>query len=182
MHTFLRLYINEVEMVLRFNPEKEESCSGVSYINLEVLDERAREKLTKMAYDYYKSGAETESTLRDNRAAFARFRLLPRIMIDVSHVDTSCSVMGEPLPCSTTALFLLYLSPCACLLWFHRIKHALLPVPGQRLTYPLLVAPMAMQRMAHNDGELAVVRAAGEAGLGHVSFLPQRQAVRIRNL
>ncbi|HEU4565766.1 MAG TPA: alpha-hydroxy acid oxidase, partial [Gemmatimonadaceae bacterium] len=41
-------------------------------------------------------------------------------------------------------------------------------VLGARLTMPLLVAPMAFQRMAHPDGELATARAASEAGVGMV--------------
>src|SRR4051794_33430673 len=34
------------------------------------FEARARERLTKMAYDYYRSGADEERTLADNRAAF----------------------------------------------------------------------------------------------------------------
>jgi 4-hydroxymandelate oxidase len=37
-------------------------------------------------------------------------------------------------------------------------------VLGDRLAFPVLVAPWAYQRMAHPDGELATARAAGEAG------------------
>jgi 4-hydroxymandelate oxidase len=37
-------------------------------------------------------------------------------------------------------------------------------VLGQRLAMPVLVAPMAFQRLAHPDGELATVRAAAAAG------------------
>jgi 4-hydroxymandelate oxidase len=37
-------------------------------------------------------------------------------------------------------------------------------VLGNRVAMPLLVAPTAFQRMAHPDGELATVRAAGDAG------------------
>ncbi len=75
------------------------NSGGVHYINVECLEERARRKLSsvehgKMAYDYYKSGAETESTVSDNRAAYARWRFLPRIMVDVSRVDTSCTLLG----------------------------------------------------------------------------------------
>jgi len=35
---------------------------------------------------------------------------------------------------------------------------------GQRLEWPVLVAPMAFQRLAHPEGELATARATGEAG------------------
>ena len=35
---------------------------------------------------------------------------------------------------------------------------------GERLSFPVLLAPTAFQRLAHPDGELATVRAAGTAG------------------
>ena len=37
-------------------------------------------------------------------------------------------------------------------------------VLGQRIAFPVLVAPTAFHRLAHPDGELATVRAAGRAG------------------
>ncbi len=37
-------------------------------------------------------------------------------------------------------------------------------VLGQKLSFPVMVAPMALQRMAHPDGEVAVARAVGNAG------------------
>lgn len=46
-------------------------------------------------FDYYAGGAESESTLRDNRAAFSRYRLLPCILIDVSRIDTTCELLGS---------------------------------------------------------------------------------------
>jgi isopentenyl diphosphate isomerase/L-lactate dehydrogenase-like FMN-dependent dehydrogenase len=48
----------------------------------------------EQVFGYYASGSESESTLRDNRAAFGRYRLLPRIMVDVSQVDTTCTLLG----------------------------------------------------------------------------------------
>jgi 4-hydroxymandelate oxidase len=39
-------------------------------------------------------------------------------------------------------------------------------VLGDTLGFPLIVAPMAFQRLAHPDGELAVARAASTAGVG----------------
>jgi len=40
---------------------------------------------------------------------------------------------------------------------------------GQMLSCPLLIAPMAMQRLAHEDGELAVARAAASEGVSMAS-------------
>ncbi len=159
------------------------NSGGVHYINVECLEERARRKLSsvehgKMAYDYYKSGAETESTVSDNRAAYARWRFLPRIMVDVSRVDTSCTLLGAcghrlTAVVSRPAVVLRVL---ACLL---TSAHAL--VTGQRLAYPLLVAPMAMQCMAHPEGEAAVARAAGHAQVGHVRAHAPGNRPRVRS-
>jgi len=41
------------------------------------------------AFNYYAGGACDEITLRDNLAALARYRLRPRVLVDVSRVDTS---------------------------------------------------------------------------------------------
>ena len=48
-------------------------------------------------YDYYAGGADTESTVRDNRAVYARYRLLPRYMVDVSHCDMTYTLLGMSL-------------------------------------------------------------------------------------
>jgi isopentenyl diphosphate isomerase/L-lactate dehydrogenase-like FMN-dependent dehydrogenase len=61
------------------------------FTNLEQLAGLAATVMPRMAHDYYASGAETETSVADNRAAFGRYRLLPRILVDVSAVDTSCS-------------------------------------------------------------------------------------------
>ena len=39
------------------------------------------------------------------------------------------------------------------------------PPPGRRLAFPVIIAPMAMQRLCHPDGELATARAAAAAGI-----------------
>ena len=41
--------------------------------------------------------------------------------------------------------------------------------PGDTLAFPLGIAPMSMQRMAHPDGELAVAGAAAEVGVPMVT-------------
>ena len=38
-------------------------------------------------------------------------------------------------------------------------------VSGREIAYPVLVAPMAMQRLAHPDGELATSKAAAAEGI-----------------
>jgi (S)-2-hydroxy-acid oxidase len=41
-------------------------------VNVTEYQALAKEKLPKMVYDYYASGAEDEYTLKDNRHAFER--------------------------------------------------------------------------------------------------------------
>ncbi|KAG6385384.1 hypothetical protein SASPL_154219 [Salvia splendens] len=54
----------------------------------------AKEKLPKMAYDYYASGTEDQWTLAENRNAFSRILFRPRILIDVSKIDMTTTVLG----------------------------------------------------------------------------------------
>ncbi|XP_058071487.1 glycolate oxidase isoform X2 [Magnolia sinica] len=88
----------------------------------------AKEKLPKMVYDYYASGAEDQWTLHENRQAFSRILFRPRILIDVSRIDMTTTVLGF------------------------------------KISMPIMIAPTAMQKMAHPEGEYATARAASAAG------------------
>src|SRR5690606_23495656 len=56
----------------------------------------------------YSSGADDEITLRDNRSVFQRIWLRPRVMVDVTSVETRCEILGcrsrLPVYISATAL------------------------------------------------------------------------------
>ncbi|HEX8904772.1 MAG TPA: alpha-hydroxy acid oxidase [Longimicrobiaceae bacterium] len=65
--------------------------------NCEALEPAARGVLSEAAYNYYAGGAEDETTLRANRAAFGRFYLRPRVLVDVGQVDTTTELLGERL-------------------------------------------------------------------------------------
>ncbi|URE10989.1 Short chain alpha-hydroxy acid oxidase [Musa troglodytarum] len=87
----------------------------------------AKQKLPKMIYDYYASGAEDQWTLEENRNAFSRILFRPRILIDVSNIDMTTTVLGF------------------------------------NISMPIMIAPTAMQKMAHPEGEYATARAASAA-------------------
>jgi isopentenyl diphosphate isomerase/L-lactate dehydrogenase-like FMN-dependent dehydrogenase len=75
------------------------SSTGPEHIfSLRDFEARARDVLSPVFYAYYAGGAGDEVTLRDNREAFHRRRLLPRVMRDVSSVDPSTTFLGEPVP------------------------------------------------------------------------------------
>lgn len=97
-------------------------------VNISEFETLARERMSRQAFDYVAGGADDEITLAKNRAAFERITLHPRVLVDVSTVDTSTEVLG------------------------------------QRISFPVLVAPTAFQTLAHPDGELATARATSAAG------------------
>jgi 4-hydroxymandelate oxidase len=57
----------------------------------------ARAKMSAIAYEYLAGGAADEITLHANREVFDRMRLMPRILLDVSKIDTRTTVLGEQL-------------------------------------------------------------------------------------
>lgn len=62
------------------------------------LDRRARRRMNARAYGYVAGGAGGESTADADRAAFRRWRLVPRMLQDVSVRDTSIELFGHRLP------------------------------------------------------------------------------------
>ena len=96
--------------------------------NFLELEELAREKLPAHVFDFIAGGAEDEITLARNRAAWGALQLLPRVLVDVSGIDTSTSVLGRTVP------------------------------------FPVILAPVALHRLAHDEGELATARAAAASG------------------
>ncbi len=58
----------------------------------------ARRRLPEAALGYLEGGGEDEYTLRRNRDAFDSLELVPRVLNDVSRVDTSTLIMGVPVP------------------------------------------------------------------------------------
>jgi lactate 2-monooxygenase len=64
----------------------------------ERLEQAARAAMTPEGYAYVAGGAGTEETMRENRAAFERWRIVPRMLRDVSTRDTTVEVGGTPLP------------------------------------------------------------------------------------
>jgi len=64
-------------------------------VNIEDLRLMAKRRLPRAIFDFFDGGAEDETTLRDNRAAFERLRLLPRVLVDVASVDTNAQIFGK---------------------------------------------------------------------------------------
>ena len=97
-------------------------------INVADYERLAEERLDPGPLAYFAGGAGDEHTLRGNVEAFRRYRMRPRVLVDVSHVSAASTVLGT------------------------------------NISMPIIVAPVAFQRLAHPDGEVAMGRAAAAAG------------------
>ncbi len=93
------------------------------------LEARAHEAMDERAANYVFAGAGSEGTMRANREAFDRRRIVPRMLRDVAERDLSTTVLGTAMPA------------------------------------PLMLAPIGVQAIVHEDGELATARAAAALGL-----------------
>ncbi|HWM63016.1 MAG TPA: alpha-hydroxy-acid oxidizing protein [Solirubrobacterales bacterium] len=98
-------------------------------VAVEELEGRAREAMEAKAANYVFAGAGSEDTMRANREAFERRRIVPRMLRDVAERDLSTAVLGTAMPA------------------------------------PLLLAPIGVQKVVHEDGELASALAAAALGL-----------------
>ncbi len=96
-------------------------------LTVDDAERMAEQAVTPEAWSYMVGGAGDERTLRWNREAFSKYRLRPRVLVDVSTVSTETTVLGTPV------------------------------------SMPALVAPMAFQQIAHEEGEVAMARGAAAA-------------------
>jgi lactate 2-monooxygenase len=93
------------------------------------LEERAVAAMDPKAANYVCAGAGSEETMRANREAFARRKIVPRMLRDVTSRDLSTTVLRTEMP------------------------------------VPLMLAPIGVQKVLHEDGELATARAAAAVGV-----------------
>jgi 4-hydroxymandelate oxidase len=54
----------------------------------------ARERMHPAAFDYVAGGAWDEISIADNEAAWLRYRLRPRVLVDVSRIDPATALLG----------------------------------------------------------------------------------------
>lgn len=100
----------------------------LDWINVADAEREGFERLEQGPRDYFAGGAGDEVTLRENVAAWGRWRFRPRVLEDVREVSTATEVLGKPV------------------------------------AMPVLVAPVAYQRMAHPEAERGMAAGAAAAG------------------
>ena len=89
-------------------------------VNLFEYERLAKARMSRMAFDYYASGAMDEITVRANHEAFNEIFLRYRVLAGVGTRDTATTVLGQPVTMPVLV------SPSA----FHCLAHPL----GERAT------------------------------------------------
>ena len=62
------------------------------------LEEKARKQMSPEAFAYIAGGAGLESTIASNRAAFDHYKIVPRMLRNVSERDSSIELFGHKIP------------------------------------------------------------------------------------
>jgi 4-hydroxymandelate oxidase len=104
-----------------------DGSSTTDPVDLLDYERLAPARMSEMAWEFFGSGAADEITLHWNVDAYGRIRLMPRVLVDVSSLDTRVTLFGR-----TRA-------------------------------HPILLAPVAYQKLLHPGGEVATAEGARAA-------------------
>ncbi|KAE8381834.1 FMN-dependent dehydrogenase [Aspergillus bertholletiae] len=63
-------------------------------ITLREVESIAKDKLPRHVYEFYASGSDAQNALVRNEKAFHRLCIRPRVLIDVSEIDTTAEILG----------------------------------------------------------------------------------------
>ncbi|XP_077491622.1 uncharacterized protein LOC144102183 [Amblyomma americanum] len=89
-----RLLKNTVPSSPVVNRSPREDLAAMSISDIHRI---AKDKLEPAVRQYYESGADQEQTLKENREAFNRLRFRPKLLVDVSHINTATTLLGRPV-------------------------------------------------------------------------------------
>ena len=85
-----------------------ESGHDLNCLTIDELEHIAEARMDKQTRDYYNEGADSGSTLRENLSAYGKYRIRPRVLRDISAIDTSVTLFGHkntlPLGVAPTAM------------------------------------------------------------------------------
>ena len=108
-------------------------------IDSNELENRAKLLMSPEGFAYVAGGAGTESTLRANRAAFERWRIVPRMLRDVAVRDTSIELFGQTLPAP------ILLAPIGVLEMAHHDAELAVGQAAAKLGVPVIFSNQASQ-------------------------------------
>lgn len=74
---------------------QDEPPHDLNCLTIGELENIAADKMDKQTRDYYNEGADSGSTLVENMGAYQKYRIRPRVLRDISAIDTSALVFGH---------------------------------------------------------------------------------------
>ncbi|WQF88474.1 Putative FMN-dependent dehydrogenase, FMN-dependent alpha-hydroxy acid dehydrogenase, active [Colletotrichum destructivum] len=128
------------------------------------LMELGSKKLPKMYRDYYNEGAMDLVSLRDNEEAYNRYKIMPRILVNVDNIDMSTTIFG------TKVSFPLGFSPAA----MHRMAHPDGELATSRAAAKLKIC-MALSSYATESMENVAAQGAGNPYVMQLCVLRDRE-------
>src|SRR5262249_3155386 len=120
-------------------------------VAIDALDEKARSVLDRKAYDYLAGGAGSEDTIRANREALRRWRLVPRFVRDMSQRDRDVDLLGIRLPAP------LLLAPIGVLSIAHKDAELAVARAARRIGIPMILSTVSstpMEEVAKTMGDV----------------------------
>lgn len=77
-------------------------------LSIAELERLAYHRMNKQTREYYNEGADSNSTVRENHSAYAKYRIRPRVLRDISLIDTKKELFGRtvsvPIGVAPTAM------------------------------------------------------------------------------
>ncbi|KAF2454473.1 FMN-dependent dehydrogenase family protein [Lineolata rhizophorae] len=131
------------------------------------LKEQASKKLPKMYREYFNEGAMdmiTENSLRENEKAYDRYRIRPRVLRNISQIDTSTTIFG------TNVSFPLGFSPAA----MHKLAHPDGEVGTSRAAAAANI-PMGLSAYSTDSLEDVISQGTGNPYAMQVSIMKERE-------
>jgi 4-hydroxymandelate oxidase len=134
-------------------------------VTLDDYECAAKELISPAAWEYIHSGAGDEYTLRWNREAYGKIRLNPRVLNNVSRIDTRVKVLGHDFAHP------ILLAPIAA----HVLVHAEGEVEAAK---GALSAKAGMMLSSYTSKSVEAVAAVGVSPLWFQLYLQERNATR----
>jgi isopentenyl diphosphate isomerase/L-lactate dehydrogenase-like FMN-dependent dehydrogenase len=110
-------------------------------VSPDALEQQARKELKTEAFDYLAGGAGAEDTMRVNREAFRRWRVVPRYLRNVAQRDLSVELFGQRFP--TPVL----LAPIGVQSILHRKGELAVARAARSLGVPIILSTVASYTM-----------------------------------
>jgi 4-hydroxymandelate oxidase len=129
----------------------QDSGLATEAICLADFEPLAKAKMPAMGWEYVSGGAGDELTVRWNQEAYQRIRLRPRVLVDVSQLDTRVSLFGQE----------------------HAFPIILAPTAAQKLTHP--EGELATARGAGAAGAAMVLSSFSNTSLEDVAAAAKSQ-------